>query len=231
MATKECFPGDRWKTSRHEDRDVWLQRRFNFLAQFNHHAPCGGDHIDWPFYHYYNSPPPRPKCEQFYDPLIRPLVQWMNTQPGIRTLYSCQGNLINSPYVVFVAQDFVTLNAIYEIATRNEEGWYWDDILISVEGCGTFLIQFYDIISLMKFNCKLGVTLADQFIMTDSDRVHTRGLTANVLPWEQFAVWFGHPYTWPGSKEPDNFRQRQLLDLDNPETRQRMGLKPLTMPF
>jgi len=51
-------------------------------------------------------------CTVEIDNNIRDIVLWMNDNRGLITLWSCEGDKINKPYVVFFATDPPSLNGL-----------------------------------------------------------------------------------------------------------------------
>jgi hypothetical protein len=58
-----------------------------------------------------------PVVNAMVDVEIIPLIEWLNTLPGVTTCYSCQGDEDSKPYVLFRCEDEEGLYPIYKQLT------------------------------------------------------------------------------------------------------------------
>ena len=122
--------------------------RYEFMLQFNQFR-----NGSWPFVHSFTD----------IDPLIDPFVNWMSKR--VKTITSCQGYSKSCPYVMFVGDPSLLEDAIQ---WNVKGGWYWNQMPIIYtgvrDGQNMFIVQFYDTISLIKFNLEfLGISVKQQF--------------------------------------------------------------------
>lgn len=117
------------------------------------------------------------KDQWLLDPLIIPLLRFMNTIEGIETISSCQGRNVMSPHVYFNADE----EAVYKLNQefnlwhdKINEGWQWNEMIVhySERNIKTKKAQwdlyFYDVLSLIKFTAEyLGVPLEKQIHSDD----------------------------------------------------------------
>lgn len=143
-------------------------KRRKFLKKY-----CGKN--IYPFMH--NINPITVKNREFEaDPLILPLVEHMNKIEKIQTLYSCQGHYFGSPYVCFTVennnlQPIINILSEYGLAMLKTR-WYWDRIIVCVEGFNRWMIQFYDTIALVKFTKEyLKIPIIQQLILPVNARI------------------------------------------------------------
>lgn len=109
----------------------------------------------------------------FLDPLVIPLIRFMNKIDGIETFSSCQGCADRAPIISFTST-LEGVGKLYEIFRDwNRKGRYYDNVLISYtgnwdEGRNSWSLIFYDIFSLIAFTEEyLEIPLDQQIALSD----------------------------------------------------------------
>jgi len=116
----------------------------------------------WPFFHFAVG-------KEGFDPLVIPVVKFLNNIPGIRTVTSCQGHPGRCPYVWFAAEEkgLHELGRIMRDWRRSCHGSFVNTGIVYdtfYEDEGTmYTLQFYDTLALMQFTLDhLKIPLVDQ---------------------------------------------------------------------
>jgi len=184
---KDFWPGDGcgfWQFRRHrKDRGTKARRRL--LREFGDRVILPGDKPVWPFAHDV-VPVDLKDGHAHLDPLVLPMVSWLEAKPGVTSITSCQGHADGSPYFHFRAAQGPMMDVAKEMwAWRHGQraGGYHLNFVLMMSGVRenepAWMLQMYDTFALMRLN-------ADMFGWPLNQQLH--GIPDGTLGKESFEI-------------------------------------------